>query len=40
MYKDPPVTDEQRQVWKTEVDRLGEAIDAAWKRLRKADIIK
>ena len=23
MYKDPPVTDEQRQVWKTEVDRLG-----------------
>jgi hypothetical protein len=30
-----PVTEEQRLAWKTEVETLAAAIDAAWSRLRK-----
>ena len=33
-YTKPPVTEEQRQAWKTEVENLAKAIDAAWGRLR------
>ena len=33
-YMKLPVTEEQRQAWKTEVENLAKAIDAAWSRLR------
>lgn len=34
---EPPVTNQQREVWKAEVDRLAKAIDDAWTRLRKTN---
>lgn len=33
-FQEPPVTDEQRRAWQTEVDNLANAIDAAWNRLK------
>lgn len=31
---EPPVSDEQRQAWQEEVDKLAIAIDSAWNRLK------
>jgi len=31
----PPITETQRQAWKTEVDNLADAIDSAWNRLKR-----
>lgn len=33
-YREPPVTEAQRQAWQTEVDHLAKAIQAAWDRLK------
>lgn len=33
-FKEPPVTEEQRQAWKDEVENLANAIDSAWRRLK------
>ncbi len=33
-FEEPPVTDEQRQAWKEEVENLAKAIDRAWHRLK------
>lgn len=34
LFKEPPVTEEQRQAWKQEVENLANAIDSAWRRLK------
>lgn len=33
-FKEPPVTEAQRQAWQNEVDKLAKNIDAAWNRLK------